>query len=227
MVMQPHKLQMLQSSQDCDWRTPPELVFALQRTFPIDLDLAATAESAVIQTGDQVFYLGPDHPNPELRDALSVPWHTIGKCGFLNPPYSLSLYSDGLKAEVPREKLAWLLIENWASKAYHESLRGFTTIGVFPYAPQTQWFREYVMGHGLKVAKANRRPNSPDWSGHAALDYWKLPHRVDFLRSTGEPANNANVNTAVVIWGPNPGFVGAWVPSGRYWTYRTDGEIEG
>ena len=224
--MDKHKLQMLQSSQEADWRTPTELVVALQRTFPLELDLAATAESAVIQKGDEVFYLGPDHPNPELRDALRVPWHTMGRWGFLNPTYSLSLYSDGLATQVPREDLAFLLIENWASKAYQESLKGFHTIGVFPYAAQTQWFREYVFGHGLKVARANKRPNTPDWSGHAALDYWILPHRVDFLKANGDRAANANVNTCIVHWGPNPGFVGPWMPSGRYWTYRMDGATE-
>jgi len=59
-----------------------------------------------------------------------------------------------------------------------------------------------------------------DWAGHAALDYWKMPHRVSFLQPDGSPSNNANVNTCIVHWGPNPGFVGPWVPSGRYWSYR-------
>lgn len=210
--MNDHKLQMLHSSEQADWRTPPELYTALARTFAFDVDLAATLDSCLVlregEKGVNAYYLGPDHTDLAMRDALQVPWHTLGTVGFLNPPYSLSLYSDGLKAGVVREDLQWLLIENWARKAFNESEAGFTTIGVFPYAPQTEWFRFYVMGHG----------NS--WRGHAALDYWKLPHRVSFLRANGEPAANANVNTCIVIWGPNPGFVGPWVPSGRYWTYR-------
>jgi hypothetical protein len=58
------------------------------------------------------------------------------------------------------------------------------------------------------------------WVGHAALDYWRIPHRVSFLQPDGTPSNNAGVNTCVIHWGPNPGFVGPWVPSGRYWSYR-------
>jgi len=223
--MDPHKQQMRHSSQDCDWRTPPAMVAALSATAGgFDLDLAATAHSAVVRIGEgpteQVVYLGPDHPNPALHNALFVPWHDHGRRGFLNPPYSLTQYSLGLKAGEPRETLQWLLIESWARKAYQESLRGFTTWGVFPYAPQTEWFREYVMGHGVTVSKANKDLRV-GWTGHAALDFWRISHRVSFLQPDGSPAANANVNTAIIIWGPNPGWQGPWVPSGRYWTWRT------
>ena len=211
--MDDHKLQMLHSSGACDWRTPPEMLEKLKQTFPIEIDLAAKADNAVVEVEESVIYLGPDHPNPAFRDALAVAWHTIAKWGFLNPTYSLSLYSDGLKAGIDRKDLQWLLIESWANKAYYESLKGFHTIGVFPYAPQTEWFRHFVMGH-LSA------PNGVDWAGHAALDYWKMPHRVSFLQPDGSPSNNANVNTCIIHWGPNPGFVGPWVPSGRYWSYR-------
>jgi hypothetical protein len=146
--------------------------------------------------------------------------------GFLNPPYSLTeirvlqdAATSGAIAYAPDvldAKIRALRIEEWARKAYEESLRGFTTIGVFPYAPQTKWFRQYVMGH-QRIAPGGD-PHS--WRGHAALDYWRLSHRVPFLRADGSPAGGANVNTCIVHWGPNPGFVGPWVPSGRYWSYR-------
>lgn len=209
--MNEHKLQMLHSSGACDWRTPPELYEALATVFPFDIDLAATAENALVGNEDGCVYLGPDHPNPSYRDALQVDWHDTGKVGFLNPTYSLSLYSDGLKSGIDRADLQFLLIESWARKAFSESEQGFTTIGVFPYAAQTEWFRTYVMGH---------TQDGNGWRGHAALDCWRLPHRVTFLRADGTAAANANVNTAIVIWGPNPGFVGPWAPSMRYWSYR-------
>lgn len=215
--MNKHKLQMLHSSGQCDWRTPPELYAALARSFPFEVDLAATADNALVEVdgGANVSYLGPDHPDTAFQDALQVRWHTLGRCGFLNPSYSLSLYSDGLAAGVDRADLQWLLIESWAKKAYEESLRGFTTVGVFPYAAQTEWFRTYVMGHTAPL-----RHGDVIFPFHAALDYWRLSHRVSFLQPSGEPASNSNVNTCIVIWGPNPGFVGPWVPSGRYWSYR-------
>lgn len=214
--MDDHRLQMLHSSEGCDWRTPPDLYARLAQTFYFDVDLAASLESCIVVRGPEAYYLGPDHPQAELRNALTVPWTTQGQTGFLNPPYSLSLYGDGLKAGVARTDLQWLLIENWAQKAYEESLQGFTTVAVMPYVAQTQWFRRYVMG--LEVKGSEGRVG--EWAGHAALDYWKIPHRVTFLRPNGQPAANANVNTCIIIWGPNPGFVGPWVPSGRYWDYR-------
>lgn len=222
--MNDHRLQMLHSSQECDWRTPPALYEALAATFPIEIDLAANAEACLTVRDDMNYFLGPDHPNPQMRDALKVPWHELGKCGFLNPSYSLTLYSDGIKAGVDRSELQWLLIDNWARKAYQESLLGFHTIGVFPYASQTEWFRRYVMGHIETPIQSMTDPAEctyqVGWAGHAALDFWRLPHRVSYLRADGKPAANANVNTCVVHWGPNPGFVGPWVPSGRYWSYR-------
>ena len=212
--MDPHKLRMLQSSTECTWCTPPALVRKLQQTFHFAWDLAADAESSICQpdsTGLGHRWLGPGSPYGE--DALDVPWSDLGgyPCGFLNPPYSLTQYKQGKDAGVPVVNLRWLRIEEWARKAVVESERGFTTVAVMPYAAQTEWFRLYVMGH-------TRDGNS--WRGHAALDYWRLSHRVSFLRADGQGAANANVNTCIVIWGPNPGFVGPWVPSGRYWSYR-------
>lgn len=218
--MDNHKLRMLHSSGDCLHQTPPVLFEALARVWKFDLDLAATAENCLVTDAESAYYLGPDHPDPELQDALKVPWHTMGKVGFLNPTYSLSQYKVGLDAGIDRADLQFLLIENWAAKAFHESLKGFTTIGVFPYAAQTEWFREHVMGHGLKEAKANKTLPQVGWKGHAALDYWRIPHRVSFLTAQGETSNNANVNSCIVIWGPNPGWIGPWVPSGRFWSYR-------
>lgn len=220
--MDNHKLQMLHSSGQCDWRTPPELYARLDQRFHFGLDLAATVDCALVGGADSALYLGPDHPLPDLQDSLNVAWHQVigpNGVGFLNPPYSLSLYQDGLKVGVARDDLQWLLIENWARKAYEESLKGFTTIGVFPYAAQTQWFRRYVMGH-TDHDKITDPAHGTTWAGHAALDCWRIPHRVNFLRANGEPAANANVNTCIVEWGPNPGFVGPWSPSMRYWSYR-------
>lgn len=236
--MDPHARRMRHSSLDPNWRTPPAMVAALARIFPLDIDLAADLESAVVMDpGLQAHYLGPDHPDRAYRNSLAVSWHETGyQCGFLNPPYSITRIKE-LRAEqklrlergmtpADNEALEQLLdtfhIESWASKAYEESKLGFTTIGVFPYSPQTKWFRQFVMGHTVPTPTniMGERLLADEWSGHAALDYWKLPHRVPFLKPDGSKAGGANVNTCVIIWGPNPGFVGPWVPSGRYWTYR-------
>lgn len=63
-------------------------------------------------------------------------------------------------------------------------------------------------------------PNGNRWMGHAALEERKITHRVTFLRPDGTVENSAPGNTAVIIYGPNPGYVGPWEPASRYWSYR-------
>lgn len=224
--MDAHTLKIKHGSLDPNWRTPPKMAERLGEIFPISIDLAADRQSAIVQN-----FLGPG-AGEGLEDALRVEWHSVSysRVGFLNPPYSVAAIKE-LKAQRAKwtsdseltqaqfdAKIRALRVESWAEKAYLESMLGFTTVAVMPYAPQTKWFRHFVMGH----IEAEPEPgyNHIVWSGHAALDYWRLPHRVTFLRPDGTQAANANVNTCIVIWGPNPGFVGPWVPSGRYWSYR-------
>jgi hypothetical protein len=99
--------------------------------------------------------------------------------------------------------------------------------GIFPYATQTEWWREWVEGHDVEHG---------GWSGHAAMEAWRLDHRVQFepteatktrIREEFErgerdtaKATGAGHNVAIVIWKPNPGFVAPWAPTVRYWSYR-------
>lgn len=197
-------------------RTPPEMASKLIEHFGCTVDLAATQETCLL--GPLNSYLGPDRGEEHLKDALQVDWHTLKghKAGILNPPFSLEeireLKEIAEHREVPdlEHRIAALQIEKWAEKACNESLKGFRTIGIFPYSPQTEWFRMYVMGLDL----------DGQWWGHAALDYWIIPHRVSFLAPDGGKQNNAGVNTCIIEWGPNPGFYGPWRGSGRYWSYR-------
>jgi hypothetical protein len=239
--MDPHDLRIKHASQDPDWRTPPEMVQKLLGIFPLQIDLAATLTSRVVP-----LYLGPDQPAAVVQDALTTSWMAaaadwdVTPCGFLNPPYSLQKIKELrrelelrlLQNEIEEQRelirvhyaglVRALRVESWAEKAYDESLQGFTTIAVLPYAPQTKWFRTYVMGHRTPTLRnfGGELANTDAWAGHAALDYWRLSHRVTFRRPDGRTAANANINSCIVIWGPNPGFVGPWVPSGRYWSYR-------
>lgn len=214
--MDAHRQSIIWGSGQSGHRTPPEMASKLVEYFGCTVDLAATQETCVL--GPLNSYLGPDRGEEALRDALQVDWHKLKghKVGFLNPPFSLDeikeLREIAESRAVPdlEARINALRIEMWAWKAYEESMKGFTTIGVFPYSPQTEWFRAYVMGL------------DPDgnWYGHAAYDYWKIPYRVSFLAPDGSKQGNAGVNTCVVQWRPNPGFYGPWVPGGRYWSYR-------
>lgn len=209
--MDAHAQRMRHSSKEPNWRTPPPMVEKLRNFGDFTIDLAADATSSVCGHA----FFGPG--SPIGRNGLHASWGEHARCGFLNPPYSIGLIKE-LRARdggTDAATIAALRIESWADKAYAESLEGFTTIAVVPYAPQTRWWRTYVMGHVHKPLA-----DESSWSGHAALDFFRVAHRVPFLTPDGLRSGGANVNTAIVIWGPNPGFVGPWVPSGRYWSYR-------
>lgn len=227
--MQQHDRQLIHSSFESDYRTPSECYGTLDREFHFGLDAAADKESCIQQYGN---YLGPDHSNPLWRNALAVDWvqylfgfsHEVGRTIFLNPPFSKTLvnaYNTGrikidghwVDHEIDREKAKCYDIEEWARKCFNESEAGATIVSIFPFAPQTDWYRQYVMGHAGRGA-----PNG--WRGHAAREERRLPHRISFLQPDGTPTGNAGINSVIVVWKPNHGIVGPWQPHQFYWSYR-------
>ena len=224
--MDVHDKQIIHSSDESNWRTPPELFEALDREVKFCIDLAANAQNYCTrnnQSDDRHRWLGPGS-GVSTPDALSVDWTALVQSfndlddprqlppGFLNPPYSRKKYRA--------TKDPAMLVENWARKAYEESIRGFTTYGLFPFAPQTGWFREFVYGHRYEQNIMGERLAANEWSGHAAMEVRRFPYRLSFLRPDGSPAQNAGVNSCVIIWKPNPGYVGPWVPTERYWSFK-------
>jgi len=178
----------------------------LDTEFHFDWDVAAnTANHLVVQSGDHADdarrWFGP---GAEHEDGLAVDWaqqlRYVARRPGSDPPRPPTLFMNP-----PYSKEEGLLIEPWLQKAWRESARGCTVVGVIPYNPQTAAFREYAWGEGTE---------------HAAMELRILSHRVDFLRGDGSKADNAPGNTCVVIWKPNPGYVDVWQPVVRYWSYR-------
>lgn len=215
-----HDQALIHSSEDPNWRTPDACFEKLKAAFNFRIDAAATVYDRKCSE-----YFGPDHLAESRVDALQVDWHDYVNCSceaiFLNPPYSRKQYR--------LTKSPAMLIDNWARKCWEESQRGCTIVGVFPFSPQTEWYTRYVYGHikGTQTAGKSGVPASEwetrevvSWSGHAAMEEWRLPHRISFLRPDGSKAANAGVNSVIVVWRPNPGFVGPWQPAVRYWSYR-------
>jgi hypothetical protein len=212
-----HDRRIIHSSEESNWRTPPTCFARLDEEFRFHIDAAADRASALCK-----LWYGPGStlafPGGTCEDALAFPWHnyvllpvppsrepTLGVAArfFLNPPYSK-------KHKMP--------IEPWVKKCWEESQRGCTIVAILPFAPQTDWYRRYVYGHFIPVGAPVGRDYQ--WAGHAAMEERRLPHRISFLRPDGSPAGNAGVNSVVVIWKPNPGYVGPWQPAVRYWSYR-------
>ena len=211
--MRSHDRQVVHSSKFHDWGTPPEMYLALDRHFGFGLDAAASSSNHLHDT-----WFGPDHPDPARRDGLITDWRQVcvddGRpfVAFLNPPYSREGYAASVKAGQPNRAL---LIEAWVERA---ALWGqqMTVVAVLPASVQTRWWQQFV---------------------RQADAIWFIPHRVTFVASrtmlrrlnrereaAGKSriagAWNASGNTAVVIWRPNPGFIGRAEPTIRYWSYR-------
>ncbi len=186
MMPKRHTEQVMHSSARSDWRTPPRLFAVLDREFHFHTDVAATRDTRLCAG-----YYGPDHHEEGFRDALLCGWGVRRTC-FMNPPYDL---------KHP--------IGPWIKKAWRESYVGATVIGVLPFSPQTEWYRDYIYGHSGFLDLF-----------HAAAEERRLSHRVTFLRPDGTPADNAPGNTVIIVWRPNPGYVGPWQPAVRYWSYR-------
>ena len=239
--MQAHDKAIIHGSGQSRWRTPPQLFERLsQAVGGFLIDAAAGPENYLCD-----YWFGPgadleeggcergvrlDDPTDSRRgsweDALALDWAAVvkdlrggeeGSKIFFNPPYSKTeikaLRDAGVPADDPRIRA--LRVEHWVQKAFNESERGVSSVGLLPYAPQTAWFRHCVMGHNPE----RRYELGGAWRGHAALDYWRFPHRISYLTPDGQKTANAGVNSCLVFFGPNPGFVGPWTPSGRYWSY--------
>lgn len=201
--MDPHDKRIIHSSEEPNWRTPPECVVALHEEFGFCLDAAANETDHVLP-----HWFGPGS-NMGAEDALKVSWSAMVKTLdyqgpiFLNPPYSK-------KAKMP--------IEPWLRKCWEESQQGCTIVALIPFSPQTSWYRQYVYGHCIPVGAPVGAEYS--WSGHAAREERRIPHRISYNRPDGSPAGNAGVNTAIIVWKPSKGIVGPWMPHQFYWSYR-------
>lgn len=108
-----------------DYETPKEFIEAVEKRFGrLEWDLAANAKNK-----KALNYFGPDHKNPDCRDALSADcdWDSLlggGGTLWLNPPFAN--------------------IEAWAKKCCSVRFRRGFTVLLTPASIGTDWFREYV-----------------------------------------------------------------------------------
>jgi phage N-6-adenine-methyltransferase len=107
-----------------EYSTPADFIAAVTRRFGrIEWDLAATAENKKAEC-----YFGPDHKQPDSRDALAQDWRPLVGYGgtlWLNPPYDP--------------------IRPWTEKVATTRSRAGWTLFLCPSSTGAAWFQENLV----------------------------------------------------------------------------------
>lgn len=123
--------------------TPQWLIDALVPEFRFAIDLAALRSNCrIVDDRGRPVYLGPDHQNPQGRDALAVAWHALKierPVGWLNPPYSRGN------------------ISRFLAKCVEEAEQGFTTVSLFSADTSTRYYHEHVLSRRFEVRHLRSR----------------------------------------------------------------------
>jgi len=174
---------MMSSNRD-DWGTPPELFDRLDAEFQFGLDAAGLAHNARAPA-----YLGPDHPDPDARDALAVNW--CDRLRDAREAATIRNRNGGFSFELPRS--IWLNppygreIGAWMAKAREEG----TALQELP--PRTPWHPPAV------VCLVPARTDTAWWHDHVmrASEIRLIRGRIRFV---GAPSS-APFPSAVVVFG--------------------------
>lgn len=159
---------MIKISND-NWMTPDNLYSKLKNEFHFVLDAACTIENSKCYFGLFI---------DDNWDALTVNWkeeidwfygeHTKNRTNYnvwLNPPYSK-----------PN-------LELFTQKAYEESQKGCTVVGLIPLVCSPKWYDKYVMNKAHEIRFCTKR--------------------VRFIDpETGKKAGSPAFDSMIVVWKP-------------------------
>lgn len=123
------------------WRTPDPMFARLHAEFDFGVDLAALRHNRKLRR-----YLGPDHPRPDFRDALTVGWAALlaaledqekrRLAGFVNPPFSR--------------------LKDFVEKAWEERKLGAQIVMLNPQKTETTWYHDTAL-HADEIRQLRRR----------------------------------------------------------------------
>lgn len=160
------------------WRTPPELFYALRDELAVDLDVAATSESALCSRAFCV---------DRGEDGLTLPWSGRAFC---NPPFSaLSAWAVRARSQV----------ENGPATAI---------VFLCPARPETGWFRYLAAIPPAIASESSQVEGSGGgyrWLGWRAasrqveVEVRFLSPRVRYLRPDGSRGGSPAFGSAVVV----------------------------
>lgn len=128
----------------------------------------------------------------EEMDGLSLDWSKYGKI-FVNPPFGR--HEKACKEKCKKKRCAKRGhhidkdipgTEDWVQKAWLESLKGATVVGIIPASTGTKWFHNYVMRATILIA---------------------VEGRVSYIYE-GKPTGSPDFDTLIAVWTPegNDGF---------------------
>ena len=114
------------------WSTPRDYFDKVNAEFNFGLDAAALQNSTLVPDN----WFGPDHPDEDRRDALSVIWRfaSPNKPIWLNPPYGR-------------------VIGKWMAKAANEARGGAEVVCLVPARTDTKWWHESVIQHEVRFIR--------------------------------------------------------------------------
>jgi phage N-6-adenine-methyltransferase len=120
------------SSMDDTWATPRTYFEKVAKEFDFTLDAAALQSSTLVPEN----WYGPDHVDPDRRDAFTRDWTADAKGGviWLNPPYGKT-------------------IKEWMKKADEESKKGSTVVCLVPSRTDTAWFHDSCIHHEVRYIR--------------------------------------------------------------------------
>ena len=126
-----YKTDTFKTSNDDTWTTPKKFFDKLNEEFNFTLDSAALASSALCN-----LWYGPDHPDPDWRDAFKRDWveDSGGGSIWLNPPYGRT-------------------IKTWMAKAEHEALQGGVVVSLVPARTDTIWWHSHCIKYEVRFIK--------------------------------------------------------------------------
>ena len=136
-----HRKRVRGKSARVDWWTPEHLRLRVRESWDLVLDAAACPESTLVPES----WLGPKHPDPARRDALTFPDWTllVGDSGaadrgraavYLNPPYS-----------PPR------VLNRFLETAARTRDAGLTVVTLIPASVGSHWWHDLVIDAGAHV----------------------------------------------------------------------------
>lgn len=123
----------IMSSENPNWRTPPEVFAPLHQEFQFDIDLAADTRSHLLPA-----WLGP---GGIVENALVEEWSLHGDVGFLNPPYSRKLR---------------LHIAPWLQIAQRVKM---VVVALVPARTDTAWWHNPILSSATEIRIVEGRVN--------------------------------------------------------------------